>query len=408
MERHALAHRIARKFLASSQRNAAIQNLSALTTEQKGYLRRFGKAMEPILREFTEARFSMSGSVYGDWQSGKKMYVKDGFGRKSILAGKPHAKVVLFMSILTEDGNNHPVREPLEVLIAQDGSIALIKNDMLGGKIRATKSVEAEDLGKEWATYLAKLARRFIQDAARSKAIEEEVQAQIKLRQEAEAAAAKARQEAAEAAAAAELLRVKREEKIRKEVRKILQKALQTAKARSTSMPGLKSLEATLDKEGSLSKDETLWLKFTLLNDSVISISIVVDSQKWGQSAIKVELTQHKSNLFNIIEPLGKAEGTLATIKDTVPSLVDRAFETVRQQIFEGAGNEPVWSVAWLGRNHGYVTEVEFYGSKEKAMEAAKLHGDCYVVKGTQMWNEPLGQVEEHDREAWYRYIPGD
>jgi hypothetical protein len=64
-----------------------------------------------------------------------------------------------------------------------------------------------------------------------------------------------------------------------------------------------------------------------------------------------------------------------------------------------------VWSVVTLGKGHSYATEVDTFGSKAKAEAEARDRGDCYVVKGTQMWNEPLGQVEEHDRTAPSKYF---
>jgi len=75
--------------------------------------------------------------------------------------------------------------------------------------------------------------------------------------------------------------------------------------------------------------------------------------------------------------------------------------------------SEPVWSVARSGYDtgeeddgqyQGYVAEVELFGSKSDAIAYAKDIGGGTVVKGTQMWNEPMGQVEEHGREAWSRY----
>lgn len=63
------------------------------------------------------------------------------------------------------------------------------------------------------------------------------------------------------------------------------------------------------------------------------------------------------------------------------------------------------WSVVTLGKDHGYATEVEVFDNKAKAEAKARGLGNCYVVKGTQMWNEPLGQVEEHSREAPYKFF---
>lgn len=65
---------------------------------------------------------------------------------------------------------------------------------------------------------------------------------------------------------------------------------------------------------------------------------------------------------------------------------------------------ETTWSVVQTGMNHGYAADIEFASSKQEAIEMAKDAGGAYVVKGTQMWNEPLGQVEQHYKVAPYRY----
>lgn len=80
---------------------------------------------------------------------------------------------------------------------------------------------------------------------------------------------------------------------------------------------------------------------------------------------------------------------------------------------------EAIWSVAWTGYqladagedsdenevNGGYVMKVETFSSESKAVQHARDNGPAYVVRGTQMWNEPLGQVEEHDRHAPTRLV---
>lgn len=62
------------------------------------------------------------------------------------------------------------------------------------------------------------------------------------------------------------------------------------------------------------------------------------------------------------------------------------------------------WSVVELDGD-GYATEVNEYHDKSKAEGAARDRGDCYVVKGIQLWNKSLGRVEEHDRVAPSRYF---
>ena len=57
------------------------------------------------------------------------------------------------------------------------------------------------------------------------------------------------------------------------------------------------------------------------------------------------------------------------------------------------------------GMDHSYATEVETFGSKTEAEAHAREVGGAYVVKGTQMWNEPLGQIEESRKPSPYRFI---
>jgi len=68
--------------------------------------------------------------------------------------------------------------------------------------------------------------------------------------------------------------------------------------------------------------------------------------------------------------------------------------------------SKEVWSVVTMGEKHGYAADVEVFSSKAKAEQKAKEQGNCYIVKGTQMWNEPLGQVEEHDGSAPRKFFP--
>jgi len=68
---------------------------------------------------------------------------------------------------------------------------------------------------------------------------------------------------------------------------------------------------------------------------------------------------------------------------------------------------EETWSVVQLGMDHGYATDVNTYSTKSKAIDAAKDAGGAYVLRGTQMWNEPLGQIEESDRPARTQWVKG-
>jgi hypothetical protein len=93
-------------------------------------------------------------------------------------------------------------------------------------------------------------------------------------------------------------------------------------------------------------------------------------------------------------------------LHETVLKMADALCEDVKRLL--GRDSEPesgTWSVVQVGTDHSYATEVDTFSSKEKAETEARNQGNCYVVKGTQMWNEPLGQVEEHDRPANYKFF---
>lgn len=95
----------------------------------------------------------------------------------------------------------------------------------------------------------------------------------------------------------------------------------------------------------------------------------------------------------------------LNRMDDGMRVIADAILADLKKQLGE-KGSEETWSVVTLGKDHGYAAEVDTYGSKEKAESEARRRGNCYVVKGTQMWNEPLGQVEEHNRTAPSKFFP--
>ncbi len=97
-------------------------------------------------------------------------------------------------------------------------------------------------------------------------------------------------------------------------------------------------------------------------------------------------------------------ESSRAKVQET-PNLPKKQEQEQEQE--QEQGQQETWSVVTLGESHNYATEVETFDSKSKAEQEAKDLGNCYVVKGTQMWNEPLGQVEEHDRTAPYKFFSG-
>lgn len=96
--------------------------------------------------------------------------------------------------------------------------------------------------------------------------------------------------------------------------------------------------------------------------------------------------------------PLAKMGGAMLDAADDI--LAD-----LKRQLGQTVTTTEVWSVVTTGKRDGYAAEVDTFSSKENAEREARSRGGCYVVKGTQMWNEPLGQVEEHDRPAPYRFF---
>jgi hypothetical protein len=66
---------------------------------------------------------------------------------------------------------------------------------------------------------------------------------------------------------------------------------------------------------------------------------------------------------------------------------------------------EEVWSVVEVNEDDNYAADVHIFRSKAEALKEAQAIGGVYVVKGTQMWNEPIGQVEEHRKMARYLYV---
>lgn len=103
----------------------------------------------------------------------------------------------------------------------------------------------------------------------------------------------------------------------------------------------------------------------------------------------------------NLVWPTKTREGLpLSKMGDAMLDAAEDIVKDLKRQLKREQESEEAWSVVTLGKDHGYAAEVEVFSSKAKAEAKARDLGNCYVVKGTQMWNEPLGQVEEHDRTA--------
>jgi hypothetical protein len=95
----------------------------------------------------------------------------------------------------------------------------------------------------------------------------------------------------------------------------------------------------------------------------------------------------------------------LTKMGDAMLDAADDIVKDLKRQLNKSESEE-AWSLVTLGKDHGYAAEVQVFPSKAKAEREAHEQGNCYVVKGTQMWNEPLGQVEEHNRSAPAKFFP--
>lgn len=62
------------------------------------------------------------------------------------------------------------------------------------------------------------------------------------------------------------------------------------------------------------------------------------------------------------------------------------------------------WDSDDVSDYQGYVVRVWTFDTKEQAIQKAKSLGGANVMRGTQMENEPLGQVEERRRPIDYRW----
>lgn len=56
-----------------------------------------------------------------------------------------------------------------------------------------------------------------------------------------------------------------------------------------------------------------------------------------------------------------------------------------------------MWSVVQTESDSGYAADVTPCLSRAEAVREARDLGGAFIVKGTQCWNEPVGQTEESD-----------
>jgi len=181
------AVRVATRYLQAGQASPV-----PLSGGQKDFLKGLAASLNAVLRQHVDGS-KPDYRAYTDYQSGKS-YSKDGFGRKSPLAGTPHARLYLTIT-LAKDGQTLHGMPALEFLLAEDGQTAIVKDDTPWG--RGNKSMTAQQIGESWANSIVFVLNREMQIRQRAdRARQEKEQADaLALREKEEAAAAKLRLE---------------------------------------------------------------------------------------------------------------------------------------------------------------------------------------------------------------------
>ncbi len=180
--------------VASRFHVAAFERPVPLNAEQKSFLRETAMAMNAELRGKVEGS-KPDYSADTTYQSGRS-YVKDAYGRKSPLAGVPHALIRIDVTVL-KDGSTYRISwsdragSPLEFLLSSDGTTVIVKEDSHWG--RGTRSPTARQMGSEWA----ELILRRLGDAMHERQKAEQVKELREVeRKQQDAATERARQEA--------------------------------------------------------------------------------------------------------------------------------------------------------------------------------------------------------------------
>lgn len=180
--------------VASRFRVAASERPVPLTAEQKSFLRETAMAMNAELRGKVEGS-KPDYSADTTYQSGRS-YVKDAYGRKSPLAGVPHALIRIDVTVL-KDGSTYRISwsdragSPLEFLLSSDGTTVIVKEDSHWG--RGTRSPTARQMGTEWAEVILRRLNDATHERQRAEQAKELREVE---RKQQDAAAERARQEA--------------------------------------------------------------------------------------------------------------------------------------------------------------------------------------------------------------------
>lgn len=139
----------------SVQKSASTASPVPLTSEQKSFLKDLAAALNAILRQHVDGS-KPSYFARTDYQTNKH-YTRDGFGRNSILAGVPHAKIELFISAI-KDGRHFEGLPSCELLLSADGATAIMKEDTPWG--RGVRPMTSREIGTAWGRSIAGVVSR--------------------------------------------------------------------------------------------------------------------------------------------------------------------------------------------------------------------------------------------------------
>ncbi len=150
-----------RRTILAETRNKIVNGgfrFSGLTPEQLAFINIVLRAAADDLRR-ANVGASFSGFSSDKWQSGKP-YQRDAFGGKSVLAGKPHALIDLGIEFFSGDKYVGRFSEDFRFILAQDGSVAVIQENLYG--MRSTKAISAKEMGDKLGDILARSGTKHI------------------------------------------------------------------------------------------------------------------------------------------------------------------------------------------------------------------------------------------------------
>jgi hypothetical protein len=397
-----------------------------LTAEQKSFL---GEAIKVTNAELREQLQGSKPSYRADTsRQSEKSYAKDAFNRKSPLAGVPHARIMLDFD-LAKDGQSYSVSwadfdrsgdtSSLDFLLSADGELVIVKSDTPWG--RGTRSVSARQVGLEWAKDVlrklkAQVSGRALHQKETGLLREQRVKQDAEFAEQEKLNAQRAQEKALAEQALAEKAKAEKEKAYA---------LLSDAKAQIPEIK--KQIVKKLTSKGIAGAKISYGEVFT---DHVnLELSLRTENFNGSVESLKWMWSTKALNIWRFSGPIG-----IVAVTTPIPKLVTLLVQDIiktdgevqarlkQREEEEDKGKWGVWTVARDGYmmnmsdgdddgdddgNHSqsYISEVREFTSRAKALAYAERVAPAYLVEGTQMWNEPVGQIEESNRPGKYKLI---